>query len=121
VMRFLLSVFAVFSLAVVTAAWPQGQSHPTEMHAQDTKAMVNHGEAVFKEHCAICHFAASSEKKVGPGLRGITKRGRFSDGTWANVPNLTRWIESGGKNMPGYRKELSDAQIHDLLAYLRTL
>ena len=120
-MKFLFSVVAIFSLALGAAAWPHGQSHPTEMHAPDTKTMVSHGEAIFNEHCAICHFAASSEKKIGPGLRGITKRGRFSDGTWANTPNLTRWVQSGGKNMPGYRKELSDAQIQDLLAYLRTL
>jgi len=83
--------------------------------------MVDHGEAIFKEQCAVCHFAHSAEKKIGPGLRGITKRGHFSDGTWANTPNLTRWIQSGGKNMPGFRAQLSDAQIHDLLAYLRTL
>lgn len=111
--------FLVFGLGA--AAWPQAEPRVPEMHGSDTKAMVTHGEAIFKDHCAICHFAASSEKKIGPGLRGITRRGHFSDGTWANTPNLTRWVQSGGKNMPGFRKELSDVQIHDLLAYLRTL
>jgi len=103
-MRFSFSVLAIFGFALGAAAWPQTQPRiPAEMHAPDTKAMVSHGEAIYKERCAICHFAASSEKKIGPGLRGITKRGKFSDGTWANTPNLTRWVESGGKNMPGYR------------------
>jgi mono/diheme cytochrome c family protein len=120
-MRFLFSVLACFSFALGAAAWPQAQSHIPEMHATDTKAMVSHGESIYRDRCAICHYAASSQKKIGPGLRGITKRGKFSDGTWANTPNLTRWIQAGGKNMPGFRGELSDAQIHDLLAYLRTL
>jgi len=120
-MKFAPCTLVILALAISATAWPQAQTRFPEMHAPDSKAMVEHGEAVFKDRCAICHFAASSEKKIGPGLRAITKRGKFSDGTWANTPNLTRWIQSGGKNMPGYRGELSDAQIHDLLAYLRTL
>jgi cytochrome c len=112
---------AMFVLAICAAAWPQSQPRTPEMHPADTKAMVDHGAAIFKDRCAICHFANSAEKKIGPGLRGITKRAHFSDGAPANSASLTRWIESGGKNMPGFRAQLSDAQIHDLLAYLRTL
>jgi cytochrome c len=120
-MRIIFAVAAILVLAASAAVWPQAQPRLPEMHAPDTKAMVSHGETIFKEQCAICHFANSAEKKIGPGLRGITKRGRFSDGTSANTPNLTRWILAGGKNMPGFRGKLSDAEIRDLLAYLRTL
>ncbi len=34
---------------------------------------------------------------------------------------VTRIIQIGGKDMPGFHGEISDAQMRELLAYLRTL
>lgn len=34
---------------------------------------------------------------------------------------MRAWIESGGKDMPGFKDTLKPNEIRDLLAYLRTL
>ncbi|MFZ0635007.1 MAG: cytochrome c [Candidatus Acidiferrales bacterium] len=97
------------------------QSRPPGMQSLDTKETLGRGQAVFQKNCSICHYAASTQKKIGPGLRGLTARGRFADGTRVDSHNLTRWIQEGGKNMPPFRNQLTDAQMRDLLAYIRTL
>jgi cytochrome c len=91
------------------------------MRPTDSKESIARGESVYKSHCAICHFAASTEKKIGPGLKGLSKRVKFADGTRNDNQNLVKLIENGGKNMPQSRENISDAQLRDLLAYLRTL
>jgi cytochrome c len=97
------------------------QSRPSDMRPRDTKETEDRGAAVFQSHCEICHFAASSEKKVGPGLRGLMKSGKRGATPRWDTAAITRIIQSGGKDMPGFRAEISDAQLRDLLAYLRTL
>lgn len=91
-----------------------GQSRPSS-------DMTSRGEAIFQNRCEICHFAASAEKKVGPGLRGLMKNGKRGAAPKWDAAAVTRVIENGGKDMPGFRGELSEAQMRDLLAYLRTL
>lgn len=53
-------------------------------------------------------------------MKGLFKRGKYADGTKVDDESLTRWIEKGGKNMPGFPDSLSDAQLQDLIAYLKT-
>ncbi len=60
-------------------------------------------------------------KKIGPGLKGLTARGKFSDGKKVDDESLKAWIEKGGKDMPGFKDSLNDAEIRDQIAYLRTL
>jgi cytochrome c len=111
----------IAGLLLGAAGWLQAQSRPPEMRAQDTKAMVDRGEDIFKGRCEICHFAASSEKKVGPGLRGLMKGGKRGTPQRWDTAAVTRVIQNGGKDMPGFRAEINEAQLRDLLAYLRTL
>jgi mono/diheme cytochrome c family protein len=84
-------------------------------------ATVAHGEKVYDAQCEICHFDASTKKKIGPGLKGLMARGKFSDGKKVDDESLRAWIEKGGKDMPGFKDSLSDAEIRDLIAYLKTL
>ena len=79
------------------------------------------GRAVFEDQCAICHFSGSSEKKVGPGLKGIYRYGKFADGKKVDDKSMRAWIESGGKDMPSFKESLKPEQIDDLIAFLRTL
>ncbi len=79
------------------------------------------GEQVYRARCAICHFSASTEKKMGPGLKDLYTRGKFADGKKVDDASVQAWIERGGKNMPTYRAVLSAEQIRDLIAYLKTL
>ena len=82
---------------------------------------IARGLVVYKDRCAICHFSESDAKKIGPGLKGIYKRGKFPDGGKVNDTSLEKWILSGGKDMPPFQQVLNPNQIHDLIAYLKTL
>ena len=83
---------------------------------------VARGKTVFDKRCAICHYPASDAKKIGPGLKGISKRSAYdSDGKPINDASLRGWIEDGGKNMPGFKNVLNPDQVRDLLAYVKTL
>jgi mono/diheme cytochrome c family protein len=85
-------------------------------------AEVKRGKALFNMHCSVCHYPASTAKKIGPGLKGITKRG-ISEiaGKPSDDASLRGWIEKGGKNMPGFKAVLSNQQVSDLISYLKTL
>jgi cytochrome c2 len=77
---------------------------------------------VFEKKCAICHFADSDAKKIGPGLKGISKRGTFTvNGNKVTTESLTTWIENGDSLMPGMKESLEPAQIKDVVAYVKTL
>lgn len=70
----------------------------------------------------MCHFADKEEKKIGPGLKGISKRGTFTvNGNKVTTESLTKWIENGDSLMPGMKDVLDAAQIRDVIAYIKTL
>jgi cytochrome c len=78
------------------------------------------GKEVF-EQCAVCHNADSTEKKMGPGLKGLFKRDKLNDGKKASEANIRSRIDDGGNGMPPYKDLLDDQQKEDLVAYLKTL
>jgi cytochrome c len=81
------------------------------------------GKDVFQANCAGCH-STGSDKIMGPGLQGETKKAKLENGKDMNDQNLADWIKQGGTGkigmMPGF-SSLSDQQISDLIAYLKTL
>ena len=80
------------------------------------------GKEVFDKKCAICHSADTDQKKIGPGLKGISKRGTFSvNGNKVTDESLKTWIENGDSLMPGMKDSLEPAQIKDVVAYVKTL
>ena len=79
------------------------------------------GKAIFLQQCAICHYPDSLDKKMGPGLKGISKRDKLSDGKPANDAAVRARIEHGGTGMPPFSDELTDPEIRTLIAYLKTL
>ncbi|HEY3739163.1 MAG TPA: cytochrome c [Bryobacteraceae bacterium] len=78
------------------------------------------GKEVF-EQCAVCHNADSTEKKMGPGLKGLFKREKLNNGKPVNEANVKAVINAGGNGMPAYADMLSDAERADVIAYLKTL
>lgn len=79
------------------------------------------GKELFREHCASCHFAETTAQKIGPGLKDIYTRLTFSDGRKVTDASVTKWIEAGGKNMPGFKESMKPEQIRALIAYVKTL
>jgi mono/diheme cytochrome c family protein len=78
------------------------------------------GKAVF-EPCAVCHNPDSAEKKMGPGLKGLYKKDKLTNGKKPTDANVKAQIDEGGHGMPAYKDMLSDTEKDDLVAYLRTL
>jgi cytochrome c len=112
-------------LAIATAMVAQDPQANTGAKKATTHAgagSATRGKQVFEQKCAMCHFADKEEKKIGPGLKGISKRGTFSvNGNRVTTESLKTWIENGDSQMPGMKDSLDAAQIRDVVAYVKTL
>ena len=96
-------------LAIPAAA----DKHKSEGDAEE-------GKEVFETKCSICHNADSTEKKIGPGLKGI-KDGKLPSGKDATHENLLQNINEGGGGMPAFEKLLTDEEKANVIAYVLTL
>jgi len=80
------------------------------------------GKEVFDKKCGVCHYADSDAKKIGPGLKGIGKRGTFTvNNAKVTDESLKTWIENGDNLMPPFKDVLDAAQIKDVAAYVKSL
>lgn len=113
----------VLAIAMAVAAQDPPASTGTKKTSGHASAgSATRGKEVFDQKCTICHFADSDQKKIGPGLKGISKRGTFSvNGNKVTTDSLTKWIENGDSLMPGMKDVLEPAQIRDVVAYVKTL
>ena len=78
------------------------------------------GKEVFQQ-CGVCHNADSTEKKMGPGLKGLFTREKMNNGKKPTEANVRAKVDEGGNGMPAYKEMLSDDEKDDLVAYLKTL
>jgi cytochrome c len=78
------------------------------------------GKEVF-DQCSVCHNADSTEKKIGPGLKGLFKHDKLANGKPVTEANVRAQINDGGNGMPAYKDILSDQEKDNLIAYLKTL
>ena len=118
----------VFVLGIATlacAAAVMAQDQPAKKASSGGKsgsAAAARGKDVFEKKCSICHYAESDAKKIGPGLKGLSKRGTFTvNNNKVTDENLKTWIENGDALMPGLKDSMEPAQIKDVIAYVKTL
>jgi cytochrome c6 len=70
----------------------------------------------YKAKCAMCHGADGSGKAaMGTKDLGSADIQKMSDA------DLTAAITNGKGKMPSYKGKLTDAQVKDLVSYIRTL
>ena len=94
---------AIFGLAVALAT-------PAIVSAQAK------GQDTYKAKCAMCHGAdGSGNKAMGTLPLGGAEVQGMSDA------DLTALITNGKGKMPAYKGKLTDAQISDLVSYIRSL
>jgi len=118
-------VLGIATLAVAGALLAQEQPQktaPKKAASRGAAGSAARGKEVFEKKCALCHLANSDAKKIGPGLKGISKRGTFTvNGNKVTTEALTTWIENGDALMPPMKETLEPAQIKDVVAYVKTL
>lgn len=78
------------------------------------------GKGLFDSKCSVCHNTDSKDKKIGPGLQGVSE-GKLPSGKDATTENMLDNLNNGGNGMPPFEKLLSDDEKADLIAYVKTL
>jgi cytochrome c2 len=104
-------IYVAFTAALISGSLP--------LFAQD-KGDAAKGKEVF-DQCAGCHNADSTEKKMGPGLKGLFAKDKMHNGSKPTYDNVLKQVNEGGNGMPGYKDLLSDDEKKNLMAYLQTL
>lgn len=84
-------------------------------------AQESAGRQVFNERCASCHYPYSSSSLHGPELDKLYRKKYLPSGLPANDRFVTQTILNGRGMMPAEGSTLSDEQLRELIAYLRTL
>ena len=79
------------------------------------------GAALFKSKCLSCHYANKEENKHGPGLKNVLKKEKlpFSKRP-SSIENIKKQLKTPFLAMPSF-VSLSQQEIADLIAYLKTL
>jgi mono/diheme cytochrome c family protein len=122
-------VFGIAALAVaaamsgaVLAQDPEAKAPAKKSAGGGAAAAAARGKEVFDKKCAVCHYPDSDAKKIGPGLKGLSKRGTFTvNNNKVTDETLKTWIENGDTLMPPFKDALDQAQIKDVVAYVKTL
>jgi mono/diheme cytochrome c family protein len=119
--NYLILGFALLGMSMAVLAQDPA-AKPAPKKAAATKGSPTKGKEVFDQKCGVCHFADSDAKKIGPGLKGISKRGTFTvNNNKVTDDNLKTWIENGDSLMPPFKDVLDEQQIKDVIAYVKTL
>ena len=100
---------AAASFAIVTLAFASGAGETPPIPPAGAPACQGYG--LFMLNCAHCH-GADARGDEGPDLHGVTK----SDA------RIAAMIKNGVKGeMPKFGAKLSDAQVRELIAFVRSL
>ncbi len=99
-MKFRLLIVAV-ALASLTASF----ASPRDQRVRGAKVFTDSG-------CLHCHTIRGSGGNKGPDLSGVGRR--------LTEVQMRKQIMEGSKIMPAFGQVLEDAELEDLLAYLRS-
>ncbi len=112
-MRHLRKTLALLSLTGFSIAL---QAQATHVAKRTPAGNASDGGEVFQRQCVMCHSSEPNTKIVGPSLYHVMK------GPHPVTTRAVQEITANGKGtMPSFRDKLTEQQLADLLAYLRTL
>ena len=113
---------AALAAVGIACAQDSGSKSAPKKAATSKSGSATKGKEVFDQKCGICHNADSDQKKIGPGLKGLFKRGTFTlNNSKVTEESLKTWIENGDSLMPPFKEALDEQQIRDVIAYVKTL
>src|SRR5438132_290078 len=85
------------------------------------KSGATRGEVIYYYKCWICHNDyARAAGSPAPTLKGIFSRTTLVTGEAVSDDTVAKQIRSGSPQMPAFGTALKNADIADLLAYLRS-
>lgn len=124
------TLLTTLAIALVTTAtsvfvWPSSSEAKHKKSA--TEGSVAEGQKIFHGNCNMCHFPDKTDKKIGPGLKGLfTNKELPESHKPATEATVREQIAEGSPHakplpMPSFKDKLSPAQIDNLMAYLKTL
>lgn len=99
-----LALLALFSIGAAGVAY-----------GADKKAAEGAGAVLFRDKgCGFCHGADLMGTKKAPALAEIRKQKVWTP------EKIAAQIQDGGQKMPPFRESLSDEEIAQLIAFLRS-
>jgi mono/diheme cytochrome c family protein len=97
---------------VVSAAPAVADQAATAPGQQQAAVSAINGQALFASTCGFCHSKGGREAGKGPKLAGSQRSDEF----------IINRIEHGSQGkMPAFGGAFTDEQIHQILAYIRSL
>lgn len=96
-----------------------GYQRSADLYTYSTggKSGPQRGEELYFIKCWFCH---NQWAKTGPTLTGLYQRGTMMSGRPANDQTVAEKTRVGGPVMPAYKYALTDADMADLLAYIKS-
>lgn len=98
-----------------------GEPAPKSDAELGLNAQQANGRRIFERDCSACHNAYSSSGSKGPSLKGLYKRAFLPSGLPTNDRFVEQTIMGGRGMMPPLGEQITDRELDDLVAYLRTL
>jgi len=96
------------------------QSEKTHI-AKASEPNIKQGSQLFKNLCAACHSIGDKNEKTGPDLKDLFKKDKLpSSERPATEESVRSQLKTPFLTMPSF-KDLSEKELQDLIAYLKTL
>jgi mono/diheme cytochrome c family protein len=123
-------LIAVAAAAAVYLFWGETVHKTADFRDPDT---VARGQALFAQHCAVCHGAGAQGENPDEPMGGLKPDGGYLapalNGTghaWHHAPDqLFRIVKEGSpaqdSPMRGWAGKMTDADIASVIAYFRSL
>jgi mono/diheme cytochrome c family protein len=84
------------------------------------------GRSIFQTRCAMCHVGQEPASEMAGSAAAAERRGGtlgplLSKGNTTDETRLRTKINNGSRLMPGYKHTLTDAQVDQVIAFMKTI
>jgi mono/diheme cytochrome c family protein len=103
----------------------------TALHGQPSSSSANlsaaekSGRKIFQTRCAMCHVGQDPATELTAASPAAPRQTTFgpllSTAQAANDAALREKIKNGGPRMPGYKHALTDEQVEQVIAFMKTV
>lgn len=98
-----------------------GCTKPPAAPVRPLTAQEAHGQRLYRTACQNCHGGEGIPTTKGPSMAGIMRQKYLPSGLPATDEHVRDSIVRGRRMMPAFSGQYSDADLADLIAYLKTL